>query len=304
MLTTNELSAPARVLRRLVGVMIALALAVGLTGMTSPAARADTSENLTNINWDISDLNGGGASPHQRYWDVIARLHTLSSHDWFRTDLDETQVRDVDRLIQISIHRGGIYQGALYFWPHNLYVAGFYQAGGTHWTFNDGPAAVGRFNRVLGVNASLIPWSSNYNNIPGGSDRQSQQITGPRLDNALQQLSHISGLMASGSGRSLLADSVLMMVQATSEAARFGRIFDNIRGNIRDHGVAQVGVENVNLETNWAALSNWVYRVMNNPGTPAITVGAGVFARTFYTLPQLMQYVSYMDLFSGSRPQP
>ncbi|MFJ7910995.1 ribosome-inactivating family protein [Kitasatospora sp. NPDC096204] len=301
--TTKAPAAPARVLHRLVGALIALALAVGLTGMTSPAARADTNERLTNIDWDISDLNGGGGSPHQRYWDVISRLHTLSSHDWFRTDLDETVVADNEQLIQISIHRSGVYQGAMYFWPHNLYLAGFYQAGGTHWVFNDGAASTNRFNRVLGVNASVLPWSSNYNNIPGGGSRQNQQINGPRLDNALQQVHHISGLMASGSGRSLLADSILMMVQATSEAARFGRIFDNIRGNIRDHGLAQIGVENVNLETNWATISNWVYRVMNNAGTPPLTFGTEGFVRTFYTLQQLMPYVGYMDLFSGSRPR-
>ncbi|MFB7470059.1 ribosome-inactivating family protein [Kitasatospora sp. NPDC056184] len=301
--TMNGTGALVRVRRRLVGALIALALAVGLLGMTPPAAHADTNDRLSIINWDISDLGGGGASAHQRYWDVIAALHARSSHDWFRTDLDETVVADNDQLIQISLHRSGAYLGAMYIWPHNLYVAGFYQVGGTHWVFNDGNAATARFNRVLGVNASVLPWSSNYNNIPGGGNRQNQQINGPRLDNALQQVRQISALLNSGSGRSVLADSLVMMVQATSEAARFGRIFDNIRGNIRDHGFAQIGTENVNLETNWSALSNWVYRVMNNPGTGPITIGTEEFARTFYTLPQLMQYVFYLDLFSGSRPR-
>ncbi|MFF4382980.1 ribosome-inactivating family protein [Kitasatospora sp. NPDC001547] len=303
MLTMNGPGALARLRRRLAGLLIALTLAVGLMGMTPTAAHADTGERLTNIDWDISDLNGGGASAHQRYWDVISRLHSLSSHDWFRTDLDETVVADNDQLIQISLHRSGTYLGAMYIWPHNLYVAGFYQAGGTHWVFDDGLAARNRFNRVLGVNASTLPWSSNYNNIPGGGGRASQQINGPRLSNALQQVHQIAALQNSGSGRAVLADSLLMMVQATSEAARFGRIFDNVRTNIRDHGVAQVGVENVNLETNWGGLSNWVYRVMNNAGTSPYVIGTGVFERRFYTLPQLMQYVSYMDLFSGSRPR-
>ncbi|MET8543732.1 ribosome-inactivating family protein [Kitasatospora sp. NPDC004799] len=302
MLTMNGSGALAHVGRRLAGVLIAFALAVGLMGMTPSAAHADTNDRLTIIDWDISDLNGGGASPHQRYWDVISRLHTLSSHDWFRTDLDETVVADNDQLIQISLHRNGAYLGAMYYWPHSLYLAGFYQVGGTHWVFNDGDASRARFNRVLGVQARTLPWSSNYNNIPGGGNRQDQQINGPRLDNALQQVRQIEALQNSGSGRAVLADSLLMMIQATSEAARFGRIFDNVRGNIRDHGLAQIGVENVNLETNWAALSNWVYRVMDNAGTPPVTIGQEGFQRTFYTLPQLMRYVFYMDLFSGSRP--
>ncbi|MBP0448417.1 hypothetical protein J5Y04_02470 [Kitasatospora sp. RG8] len=303
MLTMNGSGALVRVRRQLVGALVALALAVGLMGMTPPSAHADTNNRLSTINWDISDLNGGGASAHQRYWDVISQLHSLSSHDWFRTDLDETVVADNDQLIQISLNRGGAYLGAIYFWPHNLYVAGFYQVGGTHWVFNDGDAQRERFNRVLGVQASTLPWTSNYNGLPGGGTRQNQQINGPRLDNALQQVRQIAALQNSGSGRAVLADSLVMMIQATSEAARFGRIFDNIRGNIRDHGVAQIGTENVNLERNWDTLSNWVYRVMNNAGTPPVTVGEGVFARTFYTLQQLMQYVSYMDLYSGSRPR-
>ncbi|MGW3232392.1 ribosome-inactivating family protein [Kitasatospora sp. NPDC001095] len=288
--------------------MIALALAVGLTGMTSPAAHADTNNRLTNIDWDISDLGGGGDSAHARYYEVIRRLHELSSHDWFRTDLDETVVADNDQLIQISINRNGMYQGAIYIWPHNLYVAGFYQVGGTHWVFReDNPAAPerARFNRTLGVNANTLPFTGNYNNLPGGGSRQNQRITGPALQNALQQVRNIHLLQSTGSNWATLGDSIIMMIQATSEAARFGRIFDNIRGNIRNHSDAQIGVENVNLETNWAALSNWVYRVMNNAGVPPVTVGQGQagFERTFYTLQQLMQYVFYMDLYSGSRPR-
>ncbi|MFD9592651.1 ribosome-inactivating family protein [Kitasatospora sp. NPDC059973] len=299
MLTMNGPGALVRVRRRLVGSLVALALAVGLMGMTPPAAHADTNNRLSNINWEISDLSGGGAQAHQRYWDVIAQLHSLSSHDWFRTDLDETVVADNDQLIQISLFQSGAYQGAIYFWPHNLYLAGFYQVGGTHWVFNDGNASRERFNRVLGVQASTLPWSSNYNGLPGGEARYNQQINGPRLDNALRQVRQISALQNSASGRAVLADSLIMMIQATSEAARFGRIFDNIRGNIRDHGLAQIGRDNVNLETNWAGISNWVYRVMNNAGTPPVVAGG----QTFYTLQQLMLYVGYLDLYSGSRPR-
>ncbi|MFD4660139.1 ribosome-inactivating family protein [Kitasatospora sp. NPDC058444] len=299
MLTMNGSGALVRVRRRLVGVLVALALAVGLMGMTPTAAHADTNNRLSNINWEIGDLGGGGAQEHQRYWDVIAQLHSLSSHDWFREDLDETIVADNDQLIQISLFQHGTYLGAMYFWPHNLYLAGFYQVGGTHWVFADGPGSRDRFNRVLGVQASTLPWSSNYNGIPRGDNRWQQRITGPSLENSLRQVRQIAVLQDTAAGRAVLADSLIMMIQATSEAARFGRIFDNIRNNIRNHTDVQIGEDNVNLETNWSSVSNWVYRVMNNPGTQPVSAAG----QTFYTLQQLMQYVGYLDLFSGSRPR-
>lgn len=68
-------------------------------------------------------------------------------------------------------------------------------------------------------------------------------------------------------GRSVLSHALVMIIQVTSEAARFGRVFDNIRTNIRNHGSggAQMGEENVDLQQNWGTISNWTYRCSRTP---------------------------------------
>lgn len=295
----------ARVYRRAAGALTALALTAALAGLAAPAAHADTNQPLTQVTWVIDDLLNGGADPHQQYWNMIADLHRHSGHDYFRDNVDETTRSTQSQLIQVSVWRYGTYQGALYFWANNLYLAGFYQPGngGGHYAFND-PASTARFNQVLGVQARVLPWTGNYSTLPGGSARQNQQINGPRLDSALQQLHQANTLLQSANGRDLLGQSLVMMIQATSEAARFGRVFDNIRGNIRDHGGAQIGIENADLEQNWGNISNWIYRVLQNPGIAPLQIGTGAFHRSFATLAQLMAYLSYVELHSGSRPQP
>ncbi|GAB2934295.1 ribosome-inactivating family protein [Streptomyces heilongjiangensis] len=294
--------------RRVLGALVALALSVGLLGLAAPAASADPDRTLTVHDWVIDDLLNGGQDPHQEYWNMIAAMHRVTGHDFFRDTLDETTTNG-NALFQVSVHRYGTYVGALYFWTNDLYLAGFYQAGpgGGHYAFNEPRQA--RFNQLLGVNSTTLPWSGSYTDFSNRAgeqgSRQNLQINGPRLDNALQQLGRAGTHLQTQNGRSVLSHALVMIIQATSEAARFGRIFNNIRTNIRDYstGGAQMGEENVNLQQNWGTISNWTYRVLQDAGVRPLQIGTGAFLRTFATLQQLIAYVYYMELASGSRPR-
>ncbi|MFM9594872.1 ribosome-inactivating family protein [Streptomyces scabiei] len=298
----------ARAGQRAVGALVALALSIGLVGLSAPAASADPDRTLTVHDWVIDDLVNGGQDPHQQYWNMVAAMHRVTGHDFFRDTLDETTTNG-NALFQVSVHRYGTYVGALYFWTNDLYLAGFYQAGpgGGHYAFNESRRA--RFDQLLGIHSTALPWNGSYTNFSGNAgdqgSRRNLQINGPRLDNALQQLGRANTHLQTQNGRSVLSHALVMIIQATSEAARFGRIFDTVRTNIRDYrtGGAQMGEENVNLQQNWGAISNWTYRVLQNAGIPALSIGTGAFLRTFATLQQLIAYVFYMELASGSRPR-
>jgi hypothetical protein len=303
-----QLTVLRRIGRRALGALVALALSIGLLGLAAPAASADPDRTLTVHDWVIDDLLNGGQDPHQEYWNMIAAMHRVTGHDFFRDTLDETTTNN-NALFQVSVHRYGTYVGALYFWTNDLYLAGFYQAGpgGGHYAFNESRRA--RFNELLRVNSTALPWNGSYTNFSDGagdqSSRRNLQINGPRLDNALQQLGRAGTHLQTQNGRSVLSHALVMIIQATSEAARFGRVFDNIRTNIRNHGSggAQMGEENVDLQQNWGTISNWTYRVLQNAGVRPLQIGAGAFLRTFATLQQLIAYVFYMELASGSRPR-
>lgn len=287
---------------------MALALSIGLVGLSAPAASADPDRILTVHDWVIDDLENGGQDPHQQYWNMVAAMHRVTGHDFFRDTLDETTTNG-NALFQVSVHRYGTYVGALYFWTNDLYLAGFYQAGagGGHYAFNEPRRA--RFNELLRIQSTTLPWSGSYTGFSGNAgdqgSRSNLQINGLRLDNALQQLGRANSHLQSQNGRAVLSQALVMIIQATSEAARFGRIFDNIRTNIRDYhtGGAQMGAENVNLQQNWGTISNWLYRVLQNAGTPPLTIGTRDLQRTFATFQQLIAYVFYMELASGSRPR-
>ncbi|MFF3335361.1 ribosome-inactivating family protein [Streptomyces sp. NPDC002888] len=293
--------------RRLLGAVVALALSIGLAGLAAPAAHADPDRYLTVHDWDISDLAGGGQHAHEQYWNMIAAMHRVTGHDFFRDTLDETTTRQ-DALFQVSLHRNGNYIGALYFWPNDLYLAGFYQAGpnGGHYAFNEGRRA--RFNAILGVTSNELPWNGNYTSLPsGGQDnRRTARVAGPGIDNALQQIGRANQLLIPGApnGHHILGSALTTVIQATSEAARFGRIFDNIRYNILNHSLVQMGDENVALQQQWSNLSGWVYRALNNAGVQPFTLNTGTgIQRIFYSYLDVIRYVFYMELASGSRPR-
>lgn len=288
---------------RLTSLFLALAIALGLVQAASTSAHADPSGPLTKFDWEIGSLVYGGADAHDEYWAFIDRLHQTSGHDIpnhpeVASTLDETTLLPT-RLLEARVVEDGEYWGSLYFWADNLYLAGFYQPGysangvthpGRHYAFPD--VWPTEFQQVLGVSSvTRLPWNGNYANLPGGSTdaRAARVITHNNIADALEAIRRAPDRLAQDSNA--FGRQLVLLIQATSEAARFGRIFDNIRGNIRDYTSHPMTAQNVALQQAWDNLSSWVYRRLGGSNEPY-----AINNITFQTLAAWLAYVGYMEL--------
>ncbi|MGW7315665.1 ribosome-inactivating family protein [Streptomyces sp. NPDC054854] len=215
----------------------------------------------------------------------------------------------MSRLIQIRVLRRGSQVVSLYFWADNLYLAGFYTPGndqnqGRHYAFND--TWPEDFNHVLNLQtaATRLPWGGNYVSLPGGNNRTYDVINGPGLHNALLVLGGARARLGNGGDRGAteVGNALTLTIQATAEAARFGRIFDTVRGNIGTGTRTAMGTDNVVLQNNWSQISRWIYRASDDPAYPthnALTL-SGVACTALRTL---LTHLLYVELLSGSRPR-
>ncbi|MFG3506648.1 ribosome-inactivating family protein [Streptomyces sp. NPDC047821] len=108
---------------------------------------------------------------------------------------------------------------------------------------------------------------------PRGQHRENDVINGPSLSNALEVLADAQTRLACSHSRDAVGEALTTVIQATAEAARFGRIFDLVRDNIRYRTGNAMGDENVTLQNNWQRVSRWIYRVLNNPTIAPLEIG-------------------------------
>ncbi|MFI8360480.1 ribosome-inactivating family protein [Streptomyces sp. NPDC085612] len=289
--------------RRITGLLLALALSLGMLGAAAPAAHADPDRSLTVVDWDITGLDGGGQGQHDRYWNMIDRIHRISGHDYYQV-LDETTTT-YNQLIQVRVNHAGHHVVSLYFWANTLYLAGFYQPGqpsGTgnrHYVFPDGyPDA---FNRVLGVEAHQLPWNGSYANLPNGGLRDQRRLTPQNLQNALLTLGNAQQLLATGHGRQTVGSYLVDVIGATAEAARFGHLFDIIRGNIRNNTSNPITRFGAALQTSWGQLSEWVYQRLDDPSGGGFTIGGPGYSRYYATVAALIADLGYIELNGHKR---
>ncbi|WP_432129313.1 ribosome-inactivating family protein [Streptomyces sp. bgisy082] len=303
MLTTLNTDLIRRGSRRIAGLLLAFALSVGILGAATPAAHADPDRPLTVVDWDITGLEHGGQGQHDRYWNMIDQVHRISGHDFYQV-LDETTTT-YNQLIQIRVSHAGQHVVSLYFWANTLYLAGFYQPGqpnGTgnrHYVFPDGyPDA---FNRVLGVQAHRLPWNGSYANLPSGSSRDERRLTPQNLQNALLTLGNAQQLLGTGAGQNTVGSYLVDVIGATAEAARFGHLFDIIRGNIRNRTETPIGRFGAALQTSWGHISTWVYQRLNDPTGGGITIGGPGYSRYYLTVAALIRDLGYIQLNGHKR---
>ncbi|MFC8916987.1 ribosome-inactivating family protein [Streptomyces sp. NPDC057116] len=153
--------------------------------------------------------------------------------------------------------------------------------------------------RASGARRPSSARNGNYVNLPGGQHRENDVINGPSLSNALEVLADAQTRLACSHSRDAVGEALTTVIQATAGAARFGRIFDLVRDNIRYRTGNAMGDENVTLQNNWQRVSRWIYRVLNNPTIAPLEIGPLVFP----TLVAFLRWVEYVELHSGSRPR-
>ncbi|MEU9960563.1 ribosome-inactivating family protein [Streptomyces sp. NPDC050982] len=164
----------------------------------------------------------------------------------------------------------------------NLYVVGWRNEGtNTYYRLNEGP---GTFGTARTVN---LPWL-NYNDMEAaaGTSRANLNISMGTLQGSISTLGSLNNISNSDRARSLL-----IVTQAIAEGARFDFISYRIdgvmrRGNswnpsvsstVSSNGASSstINVTGLDLENNWARLSDSVVAALNDGRPPHVRIGSG-----------------------------
>ncbi|MFG3223727.1 ribosome-inactivating family protein [Kitasatospora sp. NPDC048194] len=274
-------------LKKLHSALICVALALGLvTGLSGTASAT----NYRIVDWDISRITDGGQEHAARYYHAVDGLHQNTYGNATHENAVMQTTTDRSRIVQIRIRdTGGNELVSLYFWADNLYLAGFYApyggdagSGRHHFSFADGRDMAAS----LGVGTRSPVRTGNYTSLPGGNNRENLRITPATLYNAAYVLGHATGYNDS------VGASLLLMIQAFSEAARFGPIFSQVYNNIYNHNETPLGRDLAGLENQWDEISRFAHDVRRNGSSYLDLFGHTV--RNFNDLRTRLSFVEVM----------
>ncbi|MFF4403300.1 ribosome-inactivating family protein [Streptomyces sp. NPDC001262] len=275
--------------------IVAFAISLGLVGLTGTTAQADPGSNWTKIDWDITGLENGGGNAASNYYNMVNALHNTAGHHYVNS-VDET-TGDGARLIEIRVNENRQQVMSLYLWADNLYFAGYWVPNGGHYAFSG--VWPQEMTRILGEGVNLLPWDGNYATMPGGgaTDRAGYSFSGPGARDALRRLQNTTSYLNNGGNRGQLSIGLIQTIAMTSEAARFGRIYDTVYNAINARGTAQMGPDNVELENNWDRISRWIYQQMNNLGGGVLQVAG----RQFTTMSGFIAFARYIMMHNHQK---
>ncbi|WP_395292310.1 ribosome-inactivating family protein [Kitasatospora hibisci] len=280
-------------LKRICSALLTLAMTLGLVTALSGTASAT---NYQVIDWHISNITAGGSIHHQNYWNLIDAIHRYTYGEPTGVNNVTETTTERGRLIQVRVlDTNNVHLVSVYLWANDLYVAGFYAPqGNSHWAFNDRRQ---EFENALGVrvpeNRRIA--SSNYNDIPGGSQRGSLVLNPESIYTAMRTLGRATAY------NDTVGRALLVSTQIFSEAARFGVIFDVVRGNIRNPNQGrqlnyfddQRGyILAANVENQWATITSFVRDLRANPSGRSITI----MGHTVSSIAALLYYVGFVEL--------
>ncbi|MET9762253.1 ribosome-inactivating family protein [Streptomyces sp. NPDC006372] len=275
-------------IRKLCAALLALAMSMGLvTSLSSTASAA----NYQVVDYNISNITAGGMDHALAYYHVIDAIHRLSYGEPTEERSIAQTTQEQGRIIQVRIRdTGGNDLVSIYIWANTLYVAGFYAArGGGHYVFNDGREA--EFEQTLGIarnSAERLGRTGNYTGLPTGNNRESLTINPQAIYGAASTLGYSRGYN-DNVGRALV-----VMIQTFSEAARFGRVMENVYYNIYHPGNTEQMGALAGLQNQWRSISQFA-RDLRSGYTPSITV-LGTIVRSFE---QLRQRLSFVELLGS-----
>ncbi|MFJ4326908.1 ribosome-inactivating family protein [Streptomyces tricolor] len=283
-------------LKRICSALLTLAISMGLVTTLSGTASAT---NYEVIDWHISNITAGGSTHHQNYWNLIDAIHRHTYGEVTGVNNVTETTTEQGRLVQVRVlDTNNAHLASVYLWANDLYVAGFYAPQtNTHWAFQD---RINEFQTALGVTvpANRRIASGNYNDIPGGNERGSLAPNPENIYNAMRTLGRANAYN-DATGR-----AVLMATQIFSEAARFGVVFDVVRGNIqnpnRNRPLNYLDEQRgyilaANVENQWGAISRFIRDARANPSGRSISI----MGHTVTTIAALLYYIGFVEANGG-----
>ncbi|MFI9274150.1 ribosome-inactivating family protein [Kitasatospora sp. NPDC052896] len=300
---------PGRVRRLVLALIVALAALTGSLSVGAERARADTPD------WQIThvylNLIGTGPTAQSQYTGFIQSLRNASGHP-FRGSTEQTQYNPYG-LVQVTLSTS---DGTLTLWiaAQNMYVLGYTAGNGITYGFSDTAYGGWGPNNAYGNPMGFIPYlssiwnqygggqslafGSNYNSMTQAAGRGRESMPISWTDLWYSYLNLLQQTNPYGNNQQNTARSLMLMIQYTSESARFWDVFGVMSAVMGNSGTVYNGlpIEQQYLENSWDAMSHWGQLITQNPGTPPLSVnGIG----TLYSWGDAARYLALMLAVSG-----
>ena len=243
-------------------------------------AHADVPSNrITYIDFNMNNPGDhSGSSMQSRYAQLITQIRAATGHT-FRQNVLETQGNSNPGIIRIRFINGAT-QMVLWISPQDLYVRGFTNVHGQTFEFNDPEYSLRNQLIDLQYQAGTIrvlDFGSNYNALEGtragNRGREATPLNYNSFWNTFFNLAFTTD--PTGSRLQACAQSMLTMIQVTSEAVRFNDVYNVIYDAMGSGTYTGLPAYQQRLENEWGAMSDWGYMITNNPGArPLVLIGA------------------------------
>ncbi|GAA4077238.1 ribosome-inactivating family protein [Streptomyces hundungensis] len=292
-------SRPGLLRRAVLAIAMSLAIVPGLLSSAQPAS-AHTGEGSINHVW----LDLGDAPSSQQtiaYSTFLASLRAAVSDTWrdgTQYTQDPSQTEGIVR-VSLSANDDSGRRRAVDLWvqPDNLYVVGYSpQGSGVSYTFNDAS-----FNRgPIDTSITNLPFGGNYQALvqAAGRDRSSMPIWWQDIRASILQLANQT---SANTNTQNTARSLMLLIQMTSEAARFNDLEGVFHAAVGDWSWGRTGLEGwqQNLENNWGVVSNFYWNLVGagNTSTPTVPYIPGL--GTIENTDQVRRYLRVLHTFNA-----
>ncbi|MBB5637076.1 hypothetical protein HDE68_002989 [Pedobacter cryoconitis] len=219
-----------------------------------------------------------GSSMQSRYAQMINEIRNATGHT-FRQTVLATQGNSNPGIIRIRFISGAT-QTLLWISPQDLYVRGFTNVHGQTFQFNDPEYDLANQLRDLEYQAGTIrtlSYGSNYNELSGRDAANRGRGATPLNYNSFWNTFFNLAFMTDPTGPRTResAQSLMTMIQITSEAVRFPDVYNVIYNAMGAGTYTGLPAYQQVLENRWGAISEWAFTLNNNPGVgPLVVRGA------------------------------
>nr|WP_255528284.1 ribosome-inactivating family protein [Streptacidiphilus sp. P02-A3a] len=164
-------------------------------------------------------------------------------------------------------------------------MRGFTNAAGTTYQFNDTDYVLTSYLDRMGAlpagTGANLSFGSNYNSMvqAAGRSRANMSISYEDFTSSILNLANATNPYGDNQQREV-ARSLMLMIQLTSEAARFNDVY-GIGAAITGTDAHYNGLPTMQqyLENSWQRMSQYAVNVTQNPGTPPVAVnGVGTLS--------------------------
>ncbi|MEU2790982.1 ribosome-inactivating family protein [Streptomyces sp. NPDC007100] len=275
-------------LRAVLARLLAASLVVlTLAGLTAPAAHADTSRPRHQIIWNIhSLLQGDMQNAQTSYWAMIGALRNAAGHNVGNgVGATERLRAEGPRAVEIRLMDNDAPYAALYVRSDNLYMMGVWSPSSHSGSvtglvgFRDQRAEMQAILQRNGTPAAVTDFGfdSNYDAL-GSDTRATVGMNGYTIADAVRAVHGYNRNMTHTAQTGFQA-SLIILIQAVSEAARFQDIAITVGANIRNYASGsgtRLSINQVNMENDWSDISEWLHTALNpEPDTILATMRIG-----------------------------